>query len=76
MKHGKTQRINWCSLYDELEITNELYKDRAHRVRKREGVSDNIYNILRSFVARLLGYHEKEEIMRQRHKLKDTMCSV
>ena len=31
-------------MHDELEITDKLYRERAHRVRKREGVKLNSNN--------------------------------
>ena len=34
-------------LYDELEITDELYIERAHHVRRREGVKFNSNNTSR-----------------------------
>ena len=63
-------------LYDELEITNQLYIVRAHRVRRREGVKFNSNNTPRTIVAKFLDYKEKEEVMRRRYKLKDTTYSV
>ena len=63
-------------LYDELEITDELYTERADRVRRREGVRFNSSNTPRTIAAKLLDYKEKEEVMRRRYKLKDTMYSV
>ena len=59
-------------IYDELEITDELYIERAHRVIKREGVNANSNNIPKTIVANLLDYKEKEEIMWHRYKLKET----
>ena len=38
-------------LYDELENTDELYIQRADRVRRREGVNDNSNKTPRIFVA-------------------------
>ena len=63
-------------MYDELEITDELYTERADRVRRREGVRFNSSNTPRTIAAKLLDYKEKEEVMRRRYKLKDTMYSV
>ena len=51
-------------LYDELEITDELYRETAHRVRRREGVKFNSKNTHRTTVAKRLNYKEKEEVMR------------
>ena len=59
-------------LYDELEITDELYIDRAHSVRRREGVKFNSYTTPRTIVGKFLDYKEKEKVMRRRYKLKDT----
>ena len=63
-------------MYDELEITDELYIERADRVRRREGVRFNSSNTPRTIAAKLLDYKEKEEVMRRRCKLKGTMYSV
>ena len=77
MKHGKTQRINQdLFLYDELEITDELYIERAQRVRRTEDVKFNSSNTLRTIVAKFLDYKEKGEVMRRRYKLTDTTYSV
>ena len=62
-------------LYDALEITDELYIERAHRDRRREGVKFNSNNIPTTIVAKFLDYKEKEEVMRQRYRLKDTTYS-
>ena len=63
-------------LYDKLEITVELYIERAHRVRRRKDVKFNSNNTPRTIVAKFLDYKEKEEVMRRRYKLKDTTYSV
>ena len=63
-------------LYDELEITDELYIERAHHVRRRKDVKFNSNNTPRTIVAKFLDYKEKEEVMRRRYKLKDTTYSV
>ena len=63
-------------LYDELEITDELYIERAHSVRRRKDVKFNSNNTPRTIVAKFLDYKEKEEVMRRRYKLKDTTYSV
>ena len=63
-------------MYDELEITDELYIERADRVRRREGVRFNSSNTPRTIAAKLLDYKEKEEVMRRRYKLKGTMYWV
>ena len=63
-------------MYDELEITDELYIERADRVRRREGVRFNSSNTPRTIAAKLLDYKEKEEVMRRRYKLKDTTYLV
>ena len=63
-------------MYDKLEITNELYIERAHRVRRRVSVKFNSSNTPRANVAKFLDYKEKEKVMRRRHKLKDTTYSV
>ena len=76
MKHGKTQNKFRSSLYNELEITDELYIERAHRVTRKESVKSYGNNTTRTIVAKLLDYKEKEEIMRRRYKLKDTTYSL
>ena len=63
-------------LYDELEITDELYIERAHRVRRRKDVKFNSNNTPRTIVAKFLDYKEKKEAMRRHYKLKDTTYSV
>ena len=63
-------------LYDELKITDELYIEIAHRVRRKEGVKFNSNNTPRTIAAKFLDYKEKEEVMRRRYKLKDTTYSV
>ena len=63
-------------LYNELEIIDELFVERALCVRRKESVKSNGNNTPRTIVAKLLDYKEKEEIMRRRYKLKDTMYSV
>ena len=63
-------------LYDELEITDELYIERAHRVRRRKDVKFNSNNTPRTIVAKFLDYKEKKEVIRRRYKLKDTTYSV
>ena len=63
-------------LYDKLEITVELYIERAHHVRRRKYVKFNSSNTPRTIVAKFLDYKEKEEVMRRRYKLKDTTYSV
>ena len=50
-------------LYDELEITDELYIERAHPVRRREDVKFNSNNTPRTIAAKFLDYKEKEEVM-------------
>ena len=63
-------------MYDKLEITDELYTERADRIRRREGVRFNSSNSPRTIAAKLLDYKEKEEVMRRRYKLKDTTYLV
>ena len=63
-------------LYDKLEITVELYIERAHRVRRRKDVKFNSNNTPRTIVAKFLDYKEKEEVMWRHYKLKDTTYSV
>ena len=63
-------------LHDELKITDELYIERAHRVRRREGVKFNSNNTPRTIVAKFLVYKEKREVMCWHYKLKDTTYLV
>ena len=48
-------------MYDELEITDELSIERAHRVKRRERVKFHSNNTPRTIVATILDYKEKEE---------------
>ena len=80
-KNGNETRQNTGNklrscLYNELEITDELYIEKAHRVRRRENVKSNSNNTPRIIVGKLLDYKEKEKIMRRRYKLNDTTYSV
>ena len=70
------QGINRSFLYYKLEITDELYIERAHRVRRTEGVKFNNNSAPRTIAAKFLDYKEKEEVMRRRYKLKDTTYLV
>ena len=63
-------------MQEELEITDELYIERAHRVRRRKGVKFNRNNTPRTIVTKFLDYKEKEEVIRRRYKLKHTTYSV
>ena len=63
-------------MYEELENTDELYIERAHRVRRRKGVKFNSNNTPRTIVTKFLDYKEKEEVIRRRYKLKHTTYSV
>ena len=54
-------------MYDELEIADELYRERAYRVRRKQEVTANCSNTPRLIVARLLDYKGNEEIMRRRY---------
>ena len=61
-------------LYDELDITEELYIEWAHHVTRNQSnkeASDDLAKP-RTIIAKLLDYKEKEEIMKQAFKLKDT----
>ena len=63
-------------LHDKLKITDELYIERAHCVRRREGVKFNSNNTPRTIVAKFLDYKEKREVMCWHYKLKDTTYLV
>ena len=72
-KHGKTQKL---FLYNELEITDELYIVREYCVKGREGEIANSNNLPRIIFAGLLDYKEKAEMMQQHYKITDTAYSV
>ena len=76
MKHWKTQNKLRSFLYGKLQITDELYIERVHCVRRREGTKSNSNNAPRTILAKLLDYKQKEEIMRWCYILKETTCSV
>ena len=61
-------------LYDELDITEELYIERAHRVARNQSSKEASNDLAkpRTIIAKLLDYKEKEEIMKRAFKLKDT----
>ena len=63
-------------LYDELEITYELYIKKVHGVRRREAFKFNSNNTPITIVPKFLDYKEKEEVMRRRYKFKDTAYLV
>ena len=68
----KTKFIKF--LYDELDITEELYIERAHCVARNQSnkeASDDLAKP-RTIIAKLLDHNEKEEIMKRAFKLKDT----
>ena len=57
-------------LHDEIEITDELYIERVHHVRRREVVKFNSNNTPTTIVAKFLDYKEKEEVIWRHSKLK------
>ena len=61
-------------LYDELDITEELYIERAHRVARNQSSKEasNDFAKQRTIIAKLLDYKETVEIMKRTFKLKDT----
>ena len=61
-------------LYDELDITEDLYIERAHRVARNQSNKEAADDLAkpRTIIAKLLDYKEKEEIMKRAFKLKDT----
>ena len=61
-------------LYDELDITEELYIERAHCVALDQSSKEASNDLAkpRTIIAKLLDYKVKEEIMKQAFKLKDT----
>ena len=63
-------------LYNELEITDELYILRAYCVKGKEGEIANSNKLPRIIFAGLLDYKEKAEMMQQHYKLTDTAYLV
>ena len=72
-------------LYDELDITEELYDEQAHRVARNQSNKEATDDLAKpkTITEKLLDYKEKEEIMKRAFKLKDTgsketiaICSV
>ena len=71
---GETETKLRKFLYDELDITEELYIEQAHRVARNKSnkeASDDLAKP-RTVIPKLLNYKEKEEIMKRAFKLKDT----
>ena len=61
-------------MYDEIDITEELYNAGAHCVTRNQSnkeASDYLAKP-RTIIAKLLDYKEKEGIMKQEFKLNDT----
>ena len=65
-------------MYDELDITEELYIERAHRVARNQSSKETSNDLVkpRTIIAKLLDYKEKKEIMKRAFKLKDTGFSI
>ena len=61
-------------MYSELDITGELYIERAHRVARNQSSKEasNDFAKQRTIIAKLLDYKETVEIMKRIFKLKDT----
>ena len=60
LKHGETENELRSFLYNELEITDELFIEKAHRVKRKESVKSNNNTTPRTIVAKLLDYKEKK----------------
>ena len=60
-------------LCDELDITEEIYIEPAHRVARNQSSKEASNDLAkpRTIIAKLLDYKEKEEIMKRAFKLKD-----
>ena len=65
-------------MYDELDITEELYIERAHRVALNQSNKEATDDLAkpRAIIAKLLDYKEKEEIMKRAFKLQDTSSYI
>ena len=59
-------------MYEELEITDELYIEVAHHIGRREGVKFNRNNTPKTIVVKISDYKKKEEVIRRLYKLKGT----
>ena len=73
---GKHRINSNLFFYDKLEVTDKLYIEKAHHVRRKEGVKFNTNNTPRTIVAKFLDYKEKEEVIRRRYILRDTTYLV
>ena len=73
-KWEETEKKSRKILYSELDITGELYIERAHRVARNQSSKEASNDLAkpRTIIAKLLDYKEKEEIMKRAFKLKDT----
>ena len=60
LKHGETENELRSFLYNKLEITDELFIEKAHRVKRKESVKSNNNTTPRTIVAKLLDYKEKK----------------
>ena len=60
--------------YDELDITEKLYIERAHRTAWNQSSKEASNDLAkpRTIIAKLLNYKEKDEIMMRAFKLKNT----
>ena len=61
-------------LCDELDITEELYIERAHRVAQNQSSKEASNDLVQpsTIIAKLLDYKEREEIMKRAFKLRAT----
>ena len=73
-KWEETEKKSRKILYSELDITGELYIERAHRVARNQSSKEasNDFAKQRTIIAKLLDYKETVEIMKRTFKLKDT----
>ena len=73
-KWEETEKKSRKILYSELDITGELYIERAHRVARNQSSKEasNDFAKQRTIIAKLLDYKETLEIMKRTFNLKDT----
>ena len=73
-KWEETEKKSRKILYSELDITGELYIERAHPVARNQSSKEasNDFAKQRTIIAKLLDYKETVEIMKRTFKLKDT----
>ena len=60
MRSGLTPKPNLNFSYDEFEIVDNLYIERAHQVTRKGGINDNKQERPRPIVTKLLDFKERE----------------